>query len=104
MKTRHHAFCLGCVLLVAAVTLPAQEIIRDGRSEKKGIIVPAAANSVEKTAADELQYHLQAATGALLPIVSEDSPEAAALDGGYYLGAVRRAESWLDLGEAGMLL
>ncbi len=100
MQTRHHAFCLGCVLLVAAVTLPAQEIIRDGRSEKKGIIVPAAANSVEKTAADELQYHLQAATGALLPIVSEDSPEAATLDGGYCLGAVRRAESWLNLGDA----
>ena len=100
MKTRHHASFLGCFLLIAAAMLPAQEIIRDGRSEKKGIVVPAAANSVEKTAADELQYHLQAATGALLPIVSEDSPEAAALDGGYCLGAVRRAESWLNLGEA----
>ena len=100
MKTRHPVICLGCFLLVAAGALPAQTLIRDGRGEKKGIIVPAAANSVEKTAAGELQYHLQAATGVLLPIVSEDAPEAAALDGGYCLGAVQRAESWLDLGEA----
>ncbi|MDD4098134.1 MAG: DUF4838 domain-containing protein [Lentisphaeria bacterium] len=100
MKMRRLVFRLCSLALAAAGMLSAQDIIRHGQAVHKGILVPAAANSVEQTAAGELQYYLQAATGVLLPIISEDAPEAAALDGGYCLGAVRRADPWLDLGDA----
>lgn len=94
----NRAVCLLCCLLCSgAGVLSAADIIVNGRSVQKGILLPANANEVEQVAAQELQYHLQEATGAQLPIVNEGSAEAAALNGGYALGAVEKGKGLIDL-------
>lgn len=71
----------------AAVSLAAGE----------AIILPDRAKSVEKTAAEELQYHLLKATGIRLPILPERKVTPA-VTGGFYLGGTRAAaERKLDV-------
>lgn len=67
--------CLA--LLVLAVQAGAFTLVADGRSDYV-ILVPPEADAAVQTAARELQEHLEAATGAQLPVVAEaDAPEGA---------------------------
>jgi len=61
------------VAWVAAATLShadAVELVRD-RKPVAAIVVPTRALAVESYAAQELQYHVEASTGARLPVVAE---------------------------------
>jgi hypothetical protein len=70
-------------LAFAAIFLLAQwnnsasaiELVRDGKP-LASIVIPEKPLPVESYAADELQYHIEAATGAKLPIVNEGQPDA----------------------------
>lgn len=66
------------------------DVVR-GKKAAAIIVLPDAANAVEKYAAQELRDHLQKATGATLQIVAEkDAPPTSAR---LYVGAVRALES-----------
>lgn len=57
------------------------------------VIIPDSANSVEKTAAEELQYHLRKATGIEFPILPE-AKVSEDITGGFKLGRVKGAASY----------
>lgn len=59
----------GALLCLIVSTVSGFSIVRDGRAEAT-IVIPAEANSVERYAAQELQYIIRKATGAELPVVS----------------------------------
>jgi hypothetical protein len=56
---------------VLARAADAVQVVRDGKPAAC-IVIPAKALAVESYAARELQYHVEASTGATLPIVGED--------------------------------
>lgn len=58
------------VLFCSGTWAQAVELVRDGRPVA-AIVVPAEALPVESYAARELQYHVEASSGAQLPIVAE---------------------------------
>jgi hypothetical protein len=58
------------VLFCRGVSAHAVEVVRDGKPVAV-IVVPAQALPVESYAAKELQYHVEASSGARLPIVAE---------------------------------
>ena len=99
------------IALRAAVPAAGLELVRDGKP-LVGIILPAQPLPVETYAADELQYHIEAATGARLAIISEKDGQSAG--GHVYLGhceATARAGLLSDeiltpeaIGKAGSLL
>ena len=64
---------VACVAVTAFVGSSATglELVRDGKPVVS-IIIPAKQLPVESYAAKELQYHVESATGAQLPIVSEN--------------------------------
>lgn len=59
-------------------------------AESLAIIIPDRPKSVEKAAAEELQYHLEKSTGARIPVIPEKELHAG-IGGGFYLGATRAA-------------
>ncbi len=69
----------GAALFAAAAIggASAAEIwlARDGQASAQ-IVIPAASSPVERTAAQELQQHLEKVTGAALPIVTEATPKS----------------------------
>src|SRR5579862_2224311 len=62
---------LACVTLGGLSTAWAVDLARGGRAVAS-IVIPAAPLTVETYAARELQYHIEASTGARLSIVAED--------------------------------
>ncbi|HZM03717.1 MAG TPA: DUF4838 domain-containing protein [Candidatus Saccharimonadales bacterium] len=80
--------------LFAAIVLPVPasgvDLVREERPVA-AIVIPALPSRVESYAAKELQYHLAVATGAQVPLVSEDSPLPAVAR--VYLGHCRAAAS-----------
>lgn len=63
----------------------------------QAIIIPDRPNSIEKTAAAELQYHLEKSTGVKIPVLPEKK-WSADIKGGFFLGATRAAaERKLDV-------
>ncbi|HCA48684.1 MAG TPA: hypothetical protein DEP45_15430, partial [Armatimonadetes bacterium] len=84
------ATLVSCSLLAFAdVTL-----VEDGQA-RAAIVIPAEPLPVEQYAADELAYHVERATGVLLPIATEaDLPEAEAY---VFIGATKAAaEAGID--------
>ena len=82
---------LHLVLFAFFCCLPnakAVDLVRDSRSVA-AIVLPQQPNAVEKYAAQELQYHLEAATGTKLEIISEDAESIHRPH--IYLGATRAA-------------
>jgi len=80
---------LCAILLVLAIAVLADlpvaglELVRDGKP-LASIVVPAQALPVETYAAQELQYHLEAAAGVRLAIISETDSQSAVRH--FYLG------------------
>jgi len=85
---RSDVFCLAAAWLSLAAAAAAGEeltLARDGRTDYV-IVIPDKATPVERTAARELQEHLEAVTGAMLPVAPEadtpmDKPRVALGDG-----------------------
>lgn len=74
------AWGLRCAVLLAAASVCGAEaaevwLARDGQAAAT-IVVSAAATAVERTAAQELQQHLEKVTGASFPVVSEETPKS----------------------------
>ena len=69
----------GALLLAATAAAAASSnelwLARDGHAAAQ-IVLPAAATAVERTAAQELQQHLEQVTGATFPVVSEATPKS----------------------------
>lgn len=74
---------------------------KDGRGAAKPAVDPAAAvivlpeksNGVEQFAADELQYHIEKATGVKLAVVDENALAGSAAKYRYYVGATAAAKA-----------
>ena len=56
----------------------------------QAIVIPDRAKSAEKSAARELQYHLEKSTGTKLPILPEKK-SGPGITGGFFLGNTRAA-------------
>ena len=63
----------------------------NNKESSGAIIIPDNPNSVECTAAEELQCHLKKSTGVCLPIINEKKVTGKII-GGYFLGNTRTAE------------
>ena len=57
------------------------------------IVLPAESNGVEQFAADELQYHIEKATGVKVAIVAENALAGSAAKYRYYIGATAAAKA-----------
>jgi hypothetical protein len=64
------AFAFVVVVAVVSPSAAGVELVRDGKP-LASIIIPAEPLPVESYAAKELQYHVESATGAELPIIAE---------------------------------
>ena len=78
------------VALLPTMRVKAVELVRNGKA-MASIVIPSHALPVETYAAAELQYHLEACTGAKLPIVSDS--DAIPPGGHVYLGHCNAAEA-----------
>lgn len=83
-------------LTLMPLSLAADVPLVTGGQARAVIVMPAEPLPVERYAADELTYHVERATGVLLPIVAEgDAPEA---DAYVYIGAAdAAARAGIDL-------
>lgn len=77
-------YVVTLLALLAAPAAFALDLVRTGKAETV-IVIPASPLPVVKFAAEELQYHVERATGAKLPIVTES--DAVSAGGCVYLGA-----------------
>ncbi len=71
-------YSLVTMLGALSSTVMAFDLVRDGKAQT-AIVLPDDASLVAEYAADELQWHLKAATGATVPIVREREAEGGAL-------------------------
>ena len=87
---RHLIYRIVCLTAVIALAEPvgAVELVRHGKPAG-AIVIPSNALQVEAYAAQELQYHIEVATGAHLPIAAENT--SAAGGGRIYLGRTQAA-------------
>lgn len=67
-----YSLLMGVILLAASSALAAVELVKDGQPVAE-IILPENASNFQTVAAEELQRHLEAISGAKLPIVSDPS-------------------------------
>lgn len=83
------ALIITAALLSLFPALRASCVLIDAGEIREGsaIVIPDRANSVEKTAAKELKYHLEKACGVKLPILTE-SRAASTITSGFKLGRV----------------
>ena len=65
------------------------------------IVLPAESNGVEQFAADELQYHIEKATGVRLAIIAENALAGSAAKYRYYIGATAAAKAASSAKHAG---
>jgi hypothetical protein len=71
MNALRTGLMMAAVMMTAALSpATALEIVRDGEP-RSAIVLPNTYLPVQMLAAEELQYHVEQATGATLPIVSE---------------------------------
>ena len=89
-----------CIFLFSLHSLSAAYTVVEHGVARAAIIIPDHANSVEKTAAAELQHYLLKATGGRIPIVKAVDADKKAV-GGYKLGRAanmlpekRELDSW----------
>lgn len=99
LMTIRNRFKTAVVALMAVTALggsraAAVDVVRDGKPVVS-IVTPAQPSTVESYAAKELQYHVQASTGAKLPIVSEDQQVPAGPH--IYLGAAKRRRRQMSI-------
>jgi hypothetical protein len=89
-RQRRALAALGACALAAVFAQPCLglDIVRKGKPVAS-IVLPAQPLAIESYAAEELQYHVKAASGAQLQIVSEDSATGSGLH--IYLGHCRAA-------------
>jgi hypothetical protein len=83
-----------CLAALGAQTRPgyAVDLVHDGKPVA-AIVIPSHPLPVEAYAAQELEYHVRASTGAQLPIISEDSHPPAGVRARVYLGHCSAARS-----------
>ncbi len=73
--TRSSVICVGMFCLLAAAPAGADPVVIVEQGQAKAVIVIADDTSSIRRTAEELQYHIERASGAELPIVSASSPE-----------------------------
>lgn len=66
--------CVGLLAVASSAFAEESWLARDGRAVAQ-IVIPEAATSVERTAAQELRQHLDAVTGAAFALVTEAAPK-----------------------------
>jgi hypothetical protein len=83
-----HSIVWPVVAILPMAEAHGVELVREGKPVAT-IVVPAKPLEVESYAAQEFQYHIEASTGARLPILHEDTDSATGPK--LYLGATRAA-------------
>ena len=73
MSLRLLALMSSCAVLFSACTARGFDVVKDGRPNAT-VVIPAKADRLVKTAADDFVYHVRLITGATLPVVGDDQP------------------------------
>jgi hypothetical protein len=89
VKSRWAEGFLFLMILASSVSASAMRLVKDGRPQT-AIVIPDNPVPVVAYAARELQYHIEEATGARLPIVKENE-KPGGCQGYIYLGSCRAA-------------
>ena len=81
-------YFIACALFVSAA-LSAATLVKNGKAASF-VIIPEKAQPSVKVAAEELVYHIRKATGAKLPVYTENAVPASAKGDRIYLGACKK--------------
>lgn len=73
MSLRLLALMSSCAVLFSACTARGFDVVKDGRPNAT-VVIPAKADRLVKTAADDFVYHVRLITGATLPVIGDDQP------------------------------
>ena len=82
-------FCFLAWALLFSFALGAVTLVKNGKAAGF-VIIPEKAQPSVKTAAEELVYHIKKATGAELPVYTENAVPSSAAGGRVYLGDCRK--------------